>query len=483
MRSWTKLPTFTPSICGPSYRPSSVHLSRRWHGATSASGNIFARRDIQTMHKREHWDIHSMVMNLSQFTIGDAGEQSWAPVHERTAQLIQSAIRRYLDNPQDFYQPVEAATLKAARILLEQHPHLADDIRAHLRLNIHHWVSANTRLPGQRVSPIVGPRNANFARDLASYGWDTAVQEIIESGKRASLSVWNNVAFELTADPNELRDYLNAVTRSIFTYCDDYTTALNAVAGPERQRISNLADVRRIKAVKNLLGGTPASSTASLDVLNYEIDAPHTAAIAWAESQPESAFDDVLTALARAAGAARTLAIPAGTSARWLWLSAENDIDVERLRNELKNIPDIRMAIGTQGHGVSGFRSSHLDALAAQRMMCRLSRHIQVASYRELDMFSLVADNETRAREFVSRSLGDLATANRELRDTLWTYLREGSNITRTAELLYAHRNTIVNRLDKIRMLLPAPLEGNIIKVGLALEISQALGEPAGIIN
>ncbi|MDO3069007.1 PucR family transcriptional regulator [Mycobacteroides abscessus] len=334
------------------------------------------------------------------------------------------------------------------------------------------------------MTPLVGPRNAYFVRDLVSYGWETSIREIIESGKRATLTVWTNVAFELTTDPYELRAYMNTVARSIFAYCDDYTAALNAAVGPERLRISNLADVRRIKTVKRLLDSTlTGSSVMPSDTLDYEIDVPHTAAIVWTESQPGSALDDALAALGRAAGAARTLAIPAGTSARWLWLSTQSGMDVEALRNELKSIPAIRVAVGTQGHGLSGFRSSHLDALSAQRMMCRLSRHIQVASYSELDMFSLVADNETRAREFVSRSLGDLATASGELRETLWTYLREGSNITRTADLLYAHRNTIVNRLDRIRALLPTPLEGSIIKVGLALEISRVFGDSSELVN
>lgn len=436
------------------------------------------------MYKRKYGGIQSVAIDLSELMIDDINEQTWAPVHERTAQLIQFAIRRYLDNPQTFYLPVEAATLKAARILLEQHSHLADDIRAHLRLNINHWVSVNTRQPGQRVTPLVGPRNTYLVRDLASHGWEASTREIIESAKRASLNVWTNVAFELTTDPYELRDYLNAVTRSIFTYCDDYTRALEAAAGPELQRISNLADVRRIKAVKTLLDCTQtSSSTTSLDALNYEIDGRHTAAIVWTESERASTFDDALSALVRAVGAVKTMTVPASASSRWIWLSTENGIDVEELRRELKSMPDIRVAVGTPAHGLSGFRSSHLDALSAQRMMCRLSRHIQVANYSELEMFSLVADNETRAREFVSRSLGDLATANCELRETLWTYLREGSNITRTAERLYAHRNTIVNRLDKIRALLPAPLEGSIIKVGLALEISRAFGDSSEIVN
>lgn len=420
-----------------------------------------------------------MILGLSELADSDVDAQCWKPPHEQTAQLIQRAIRKYLDDPKEFYRPVEAATLKAAAPLLHQHPHLADHIRAHVRLNINRWVSANTQHPGHRVSPAVGQGNIDFVRDIVSYGWGPAIREIIESGKRATLSVWTNLAFELTTDPNELRDYLNAVTQSIFTYCDDFATSLNAATEPEWLRISNLADVRRIKAVKNLLDYTPTDDSRRLpDGLDYDVDAPHSAVIMWTESHGTTAFEDAAASLARVSGAARMLVVPASASARWLWLSTEQDIDVEILRNELKHTPGIRVAVGTYGYGLSGFRSSHLDALATQRLMCRLSNHIQVASHSELDVISLVADNEVRARDFVSRSLGDLADAPHELRETLRTYLHEGSNITRTAEALYAHRNTIVYRLDKIRTLLPTPLEGSLIKIGLALEISQMIGDP-----
>ncbi|WP_165646339.1 PucR family transcriptional regulator [Mycobacteroides abscessus] len=416
-------------------------------------------------------------MNFSELINGDIDEHPWELPQERTSQLIQCAIRQYLDNPQRFYQPVEIAVLRAARSLLEQHPHLADDIRANVRLHVSHWVSANTRHPGQRVTPTIGLRNTDFARDLAGHGWDAVVQEIVTSGKRAALSVWTNVVFDLTTDPDELRDYLNTITRSIFTYCEDFTTGLNT--GPKQLPISDLAGLRRIKAVKDLLNGAQTDSQ-TVPGLNYEIEAPHSAAIIWTGQQHTGSFDDTISTLARVSGAARTLTVPASASARWLWFSAERGIDVDAFRSELKSIPDVRMAIGTHGQGLSGFRSSHLDALAAQRLMCGQCSHIQVASFVELEMISLVADNEERARGFVSRSLGNLASASYELRETLRTYLREGSSITRTAERLYAHRNTIVNRLDKIRTLLPTPLEGNVIKVGLALEISQLLGDPTG---
>ena len=77
-----------------------------------------------------------MTLNLSELINCDIDELRWEPLPERTSQLIQRAIRKYLDNPQGFHQPVEIATLRAARPLLEQHPHLADDIRANVRCKV-----------------------------------------------------------------------------------------------------------------------------------------------------------------------------------------------------------------------------------------------------------------------------------------------------------------------------------------------------------
>ena len=94
-------------------------------------------------------------------------------------------------------------------------------------------------------------------------------------------------------------------------------------------------------------------------------------------------------------------------------------------------------------------------------------------------MVLAVADEE-RALEFVARTLGDLAGADEVLRDTLRTYLREDSNAARTARALFAHRNTVLARLARARELLPLPLAGHGLEVGLALEIARWIGAPAG---
>jgi DNA-binding PucR family transcriptional regulator len=76
----------------------------------------------------------------------------------------------------------------------------------------------------------------------------------------------------------------------------------------------------------------------------------------------------------------------------------------------------------------------------------------------------------------VARTLGRLATADPELRETLRVYIREEFSASRAARALFAHRNTVLNRLARARELLPAPLEGRGLQVGLALEIAHWLG-------
>lgn len=89
-------------------------------------------------------------------------------------------------------------------------------------------------------------------------------------------------------------------------------------------------------------------------------------------------------------------------------------------------------------------------------------------------MKALPADGvRQRAREFVARTLGALADADSELRDTLCAYIGEQFSAARA---LYTHRNTVLNRLQRAERLLPIPLAGHGLEVGVALELAQWLG-------
>jgi sugar diacid utilization regulator len=46
-----------------------------------------------------------------------------------------------------------------------------------------------------------------------------------------------------------------------------------------------------------------------------------------------------------------------------------------------------------------------------------------------------------------------------ELRDVLFYHLLNGRNVAKTAKIMYMHRNTILNKLNKINQLIELPLE------------------------
>src|SRR5437588_466530 len=102
------------------------------------------------------------------------------------------------------------------------------------------------------------------------------------------------------------------------------------------------------------------------------------------------------------------------------------------------------------------------------------------ADHSELDraaeQLARAASDVERAGEFVARTLGDLATADPALRDTLRAYVREEFSASRAARALFAHRNTVTSRLARAERLLPAPLDGRGLEVGLALELLHWLG-------
>ncbi|SHQ89498.1 PucR family transcriptional regulator [Mycobacteroides abscessus] len=420
------------------------------------------------------------VLNLRASTRNPMARRSWERPTRRIAQLIQHVISTYLNDPQEFYRVVESEALAAASSSLNEHPHLVDDIRASIRSITAHWVASNIRRPGEPVVvSLTAQGSPEFTHDIINHDWELALPEIFKSAQRAMLGVWTNLAFELTTDPTDLRDYLTVITRSIFAYWDDVAVAQGSVAKSQSTSVPHLDDIRRLKAVKQLLKGDSAEDSAHLDPLGYSLGAQHTAVIVWTESSQAVAFDDAISSVIRLSGAASSLVVSAGPTVRWIWLSTATEVDVATLSCDIEETPNIRVAIGSSAPGAAGFRRTHLQAMSTQRLMRHFLREIQVASHHELDVISLVLDNEQQARDFAQRNLGKLASASCELRETLRTYLREGSNVTRTAELLYTHRNTIVNRLDKIQALLPVPLEGNILKVGLALEISQVLGGPS----
>lgn len=404
-----------------------------------------------------------------------SGTVAWERPSARVAELIRTGAELVLQQPDDIFDEVDAAVLRdAAGHAVAQDPALADAVRRTNRANLVHWAEANLRDPGAPVAPNVGPQTLAVARDLVRRGLDDGALDSYRMGQNVAWRRWMEMAFLLTQDPDELRELLDVSARSIFSFVDQTLAGIQAQIARERDQLTRGTHAQRLEVVSLLLEGAPIDVDRASARLNHALDRSHTAAIVWSDlaGVDPGALEGVAEALGRAAGA-RPLTVLASASARWVWVPGADGPDVGAVREALDAAPggDVRVALGPTLAGLEGFRRSHLDALATQRLMHRTPARLRLARYEDVQVVALATQDEDRADEFVTRTLGDLRTAPPDLRETVRAYLREGSNATRTAKVLFTHRNTILTRLARAEELLPAPLEGRTLQVALALEI------------
>jgi DNA-binding PucR family transcriptional regulator len=329
------------------------------------------------------------------------------------------------------------------------------------------------------VTPTIGPEMLAIARDLVRRGLDDSTLEAFRAGQNVVWRRWMGIAFTLTDDPAELAELLDHTAASIFAFVDRALAMISEQMQRERDALKHGTHTMRFETVSLIIDGAPIAVQRASNLLGYELARPHTAAIVWAEraSEDHSLLDRAAEALAQAAGARRPFTVVASASTMWVWVPGAAGPDLTRLERLITEFPGVRVAVGPVGDGIEGFRASHLAAVATQRLMVRIASGVRVAGYDAVEIVALVTADESRAAEFVSRTLGELESAPQALRDTLRTYLRLQSNATRVAAALFTHRNTVLARLRRAEQMLPRPLADHSLAVAVALEVVHWRGE------
>jgi DNA-binding PucR family transcriptional regulator len=249
--------------------------------------------------------------------------------------------------------------------------------------------------------------------------------------------------------------------------------AIYAQMQTERDELTRGTHAERRETVELLLAGAPIAKQRAASRLGYNLDQSHTAAVIWSDEQESdsSQLDQAAEAFARSARTLRPLSVIASAATRWVWIPGNVAPDERQLANAIDPIPGVRIAIGSTAAGVEGFRRSHLDAITTQRMLARLQSAQRIASFQTVQLVSLATQDLDRVQEFIANTLGELESANLELRSTVRTFVNEQCNASRAARTLYTHRNTLLRRLARADQLLPRPLEENSVNVAVALEV------------
>jgi DNA-binding PucR family transcriptional regulator len=165
------------------------------------------------------------------------------------------------------------------------------------------------------------------------------------------------------------------------------------------------------------------------------------------------------------------LSVVATVATRWVWIAGAAPPDFDRLEKTIDDMRGIRIAIGSTAPGIEGFRSSHFDAIATQRLLARLHSPQRVAGFDAVELVSLVTQDASRADQFIKRTLGKFESAGPELHTAVRTFVNEQCNASRAATRLYTHRNTLLRQLTHADELLPRPLAEDSVNVAVALDI------------
>jgi DNA-binding PucR family transcriptional regulator len=410
--------------------------------------------------------------------VPDAGEA----LSPQAADLVRQVARVFLDEPADLMAEVHAAVSAAADEPLRSEPTLAAEVVASTRANVLHWAACIARDPGRRVPANLTPEVLGIAREAFRRGIEQTVYTTYHAGQNVVWAYWMRTAFSLSSDPVVLRQTLEAGRRSVSAFVDDMVAALSEQLRRERAELARSSHARRFEVVSLILESAPITIGRASTRLGYDLRRRHTAAILWTDPRlpDQVALAQAAEALGPATRARQVLTVIASSSSVWAWLAAAADTDAGAITAATAQYhPAVRVAVGPIGAGIDGFRRSHFDAVATQRLMSRRP-DLLVARFADVQLVTLAIQDEQRAREFVARTLGRLADADRELLDTLCVYIGEQFSAARAARALYTHRNTVLNRLQRAERLLPFPLASHGLEVGVALEIAQWLGTQPG---
>ncbi|MFJ3669193.1 PucR family transcriptional regulator [Streptomyces sp. NPDC090106] len=395
---------------------------------------------------------------------------SWPTPSARVRDLIRRGAEIALSAPPEWFDEIITASLAATAMRrVADDPELRAFTVRGTRANLIHWAAANVRNPGAPV-PANTEEPIEAARNLVRRGYDETGLDAYRLGRNVAWRRWMQIAFELTDDPDDLRELLDVSARSIDEFIDATIAATTAQVREEREQLTRGLDPERREIAALLVNGAPVGRQRAERTLGYPLDQAHTAAVVWTTARhPALAeLEGAAEALARHTRARSHLRVVASAGTVWVWLGGAVARDLDRL---LDPGSGVHVAVGSTGPGLDGFRVSHLDAVSTQQMMTRLDTPQRVATFADVEGVLLLTADPSRADRFVARTLGPLETAAPALREAVRAYLREQCNASRAATRLFTHRNTVLRRLARAGELLPRPLGEDGVNVAMALEI------------
>lgn len=400
----------------------------------------------------------------------------WDRPSRTVCELIRKGAEIALNASPEWLDGLHKATLASEYMrTIAGDPVLSEAVRRCNRSNQLHWLAANISHPGEPVSANVGAESLAVVRALVHYGMDASVVvDLYRIGQNVAWRAWMQIAFALTSDSDELRQLLDFSAHSIASFIDTTITGIYHQVEVERDQLTRGTHAERRELVAMILDGSPITQRQAENRLGYQLGESHTAAVIWGADDSNRSMSDVdraAEALIGAASGRRALSVLASAATRWVWLPGADCPDLAGVTAAVSQLSRVRIAVGSTAVGTEGFRRSHLDAIATQRMMARLGSEQRVVRFADVELVALITADPERADLFIKHTLGDFESADTELQRAVLTFVQAQCNASRAAARLFTHRNTLLRKLARANELLPQPLEQASLNIAMALEM------------
>lgn len=336
--------------------------------------------------------------------------------------------------------------------------------------------------PGE-AARLASPTLA-YAQDGAQHAIPLAT--LMRSYRLAHAATAQHFASILETHARDAEELILATELSsewMFAYVDAALCLVEEVYTAERDRWLRSAAASQAETISTILAGAPIDTEVASRRLRHDVRRVHVAAIAWLDSHEEgrntqALLESAIRDIAAAIGDQKPLVHPLGILSAAAWIGSHSEVPskvLDELRFRTATAPGVRIAVGEPARGIAGFRSSHVEALEAQRVARLTGRPAgSVTRYRTVSLRALATVDADQAAAFVRRELGKLGAtdeATRRLAATLRTYLEENGSRGRTAKRLHVHENTVAYRIRQAEELLGRPVDKRTLELRAALAL------------
>ena len=252
--------------------------------------------------------------------------------------------------------------------------------------------------------------------------------------------------------PVESNVELRRISVLLFEVHDDFTAGAASAFIEEQSAWAAGVSAARLDLVNQILRDDDVDVAHAEEVLGYPLSGPHVALIAW--SGPHSTRDlrTVVDAILRYRRAVSvSLVLPVGLQTVWAWGTVT--AGASQPREAVPAFDDAFVVVGEPGLGLEGFRRSHAEAKAVERLIrLRTQQMPCTVAHEDIALEVLLLADPDAAKQFTARLLGPLAEDEprmAELRSTLRRYLDVNHSLSKVAAHEHISKNTVTYRIHK----------------------------------